>query len=381
MFFHILKYELRSAIRAKTMIIWLLLFPICLSTFFKLAFDSVYEKTTAFETTNAAVVEVKEDEILKNVLLDMDKQDKPLIHPIFTDEDQAMELLDKGEVSGVIFVDDTPEIRSSVRSDDINVTILKSFMDIYSVRKQTIMDTAKNDPAKVMEVSAAMSSEISTHNDICLTKGETDNTTQYFYNAIAMVALFGILAGLHVSIFNQADLSYLGARNNCAPVSKTLSMLASFTGSALIMALDMVICVSYIRFVLGISFGDRLPLVYLCAILGGVMSVSIGFFIGVLGKMKIDDKTGICVGIIMALCFLSGLMVANVKNLIAVKIPALAWINDVNPAAVISDSLYCLNIYEDYHRLTTKIITMLVTTVLFFMLGIIFTRRKRYASL
>ena len=80
----------------------------------------------------------------------------------------------------------------------------------------------------------------------------------------------------------------------------------------------------------------------------------------------------------MLLCFFSGLMMGNMKAVVAEKMP---WFNEINPVAVISDSFYCLNIYEDYERYTRKMITMVVITAIFMVLGFISSRRKKYASL
>lgn len=44
MFWHNLKYEVLSGLRVKDVLFWLILFPIVLATFFKIAFGSIYEK-------------------------------------------------------------------------------------------------------------------------------------------------------------------------------------------------------------------------------------------------------------------------------------------------------------------------------------------------
>ena len=140
----------------------------------------------------------------------------------------------------------------------------------------------------------------------------------------------------------------------------------------------MVICVTFIAFILKVNLGSRLPLVYLAAILGGITGVSLGFFVGALNLFRVELKMGISIAVIMLLCFLSGLMVGNMKAIIAQKMP---WFNKINPAAVISDSFYCLNIDSGYDRFIQKIITMLIISVTFTALGVLVTRRKKYASL
>ena len=140
----------------------------------------------------------------------------------------------------------------------------------------------------------------------------------------------------------------------------------------------MLICVTFLRFVLRIDFGERLPLVYAAAIVGGCLGVTMGFFIGSIGRISSEVKNGIAMVVSMACCFLSGLMVGNMKMVIAEKLP---WFNNVNPVAIISDCFYCLNIYSDYDRFCFKMISMLAYIVLFTMLGIILSRRKKYASI
>ena len=80
----------------------------------------------------------------------------------------------------------------------------------------------------------------------------------------------------------------------------------------------------------------------------------------------------------MTSCFFSGLMVSGMKAVVEMKAP---WFNRINPASVISDTFYCLNVYNDYKVYTEKIITMIIMTVIFTTIGFLLTRRKKYASL
>ena len=193
-----------------------------------------------------------------------------------------------------------------------------------------------------------------------------------------MVALFGALIGLSTAVDNQANLSALGARKNCSPTPKSISLAACLISRFILQSFCMVVGVSYMRFILKIDFGDRLGLVYLSAILSGILGVSIGFAVGSIGAGSYDTKQGVLTGVIMSLCFLSGLMVADMKAIIAEKLPI---VNDINPAAVITDSFHCLNVFTDTKIYTVKIVTMLGMTLLFSVIGFILTRRRKYASL
>ena len=377
MFLHLLKYELKVGLRNKDLIIWLILFPIVLGTFFKVAFGSVYEKTEKFSSIPVAVVEEKENEAFRQVLESIENADEPFLKVNFVNREKAEKLLDNGDVEGIITSDG--ELGLTVKEKGLRETMLKSFVEQYKIREKIAMDAINTAPEKAQEVISTLTSEtVSSCTKIPLTQGNPDVYIQYFYNLIAMVAMFGCMTGMHITMQNQADLSALGARNNCSPVPKSKSVLASLVGSFILQTICMLLCVTFLAFVLKTDFGDRLWLVYPTAVLGGILGVTFGFFVGSLARVGEKTKVAILMTVTMSLCFCSGLMMGNMKAVIAAKIP---WFNNINPVAVISDSFYCLNIYEDYDRFITKLITMAVTAALFAVLGFLASRRKKYASI
>lgn len=376
MFLHILKYELKNGLRTKDLIIWLILFPIILGLCFKIAFGSIYEKTEKFESIPVAVVEDTENPAFRQVLEGIESADEPFLKVSFVNKEKAEKLLDDGDVEGIIFSAD--KLSLTVKEKGLRETMLKSFVEQYTVREKIAMDAVKTSPEKAQEVISALTEETaSSCREIPLTQGNPDMYIQYFYNLIAMVAMYGCITGMHITMQNQANLSALGARNNCSPTPKLINILACLTGSFILQAICMLICISFLAFVLKVDFGDRLPLVYPTAFLGGIMGVSFGFFVGSINRMSEKVKIAVLMSITMFLCFCSGLMVGNMKAVIAEKLP---WFNNINPAALIADSFYCLNIYEDYDRFITKLISMAVISVVFIILGFITSRRKKYAS-
>ncbi len=377
MFLHILKYELKNGLRNKDLIIWLILFPIVLGTFFKIAFGSIYEKHDKFSSIPVAIVEVKENPAFRQVIEGMESSEQPFLKASFVDKDKAEKLLENGDVEGIIFLED--KLRLTVKEKDIQETMLKFFIEQYSVRESIAMEAVKEAPEKAQEVIAVLTEETAAScREIPLTQGNPDVYIQYFYNLIAMVAMFGCITGMHITMQNQANLSPHGARNNCSPVPKSLNILACITGSIIMQTVCMVCCVTFLAFVLKVDFGDRLWLVYPSAILGGITGVSFGFFLGSVNRLSEKAKTAVLMSVTMFLLFCSGLMAGNMKGIISEKLP---WFNNVNPAAVISDCFYCLNLYENYDRYLTKIATMCGISVIFIVLGFITSRRKKYASI
>jgi len=375
MFLHNFIYELKTAFRTKDLIIWMILFPIALGAFFKFAFDGIYEKATKFSAIDTAVVE-EDGGMFRGVLDDMEKSGEPMLNAAYADKDEAMQLLKDGDVYGIIFAGE--ELKLTVSENGTEQSVLKSFVEEYNLRSRIIRRSAEKDPAAVQKVSAVISENVEAVKEIPLTEGNTDNLVQYFYNLLGMVAMFGTITGLNITKVNQANISALGARKSCSPTPKSLSVTASLMASYTIQIICMFLSVTYLAFVLRVDFGDRLHIVYLTSIIAGMVGVSLGFFIGSIGAFSEKAKVSISLSFSLLLCFFSGLMVGNMKSQIERAAPI---VNKLNPAAVISDSYYCLNIYSDFDRYTEKLITMLIMTAVFALLGFFMTRRRKYASI
>ena len=376
MFLHHLKYDILSMLRTKALVIWLIIFPIVLGIFFKVAFGSVYEKEVKFDAVPAAVVEEEKDPYFAAAAKALSEGDDPFMELTYTDEKEALSLLKNGKVKGIIYA--SGELRLSVAGSGSGETMLKVFADRYNAQRKVIVDTAENDPARLPKVIEALSQEISPATKVSVTDGNTDLYNQYFFNLLAMVALYGSLLGINITLYNQADLSPLSARKSCSPAHRFTGLLATLVSCILMETVCMTISVTFLHFVLDVDLGKHMGLVYLTSILGGILGVAIGFFIGACNSFSFNTKVGISMVFSMLACFLSGLMIGNIKPFIQQHCPI---VNDINPAALISDSIYCLNICSDYRRFTIKIVTMAAMTAVLMILGLICTRRKKYASL
>ena len=379
MFWHNFKYEIITHLRVKEVIFWLIIYPMALGTFFMAAFGDIYDNDIKFTAVKTAVVinNAQNGEAFKKTAEKLESEDDPMFSFIYTDKEDALKQLENEDVRGIIYVDD--QLSLSVSANSLKSTMLETLVEKYNLNAKIISDVAKNDPSKVDAVIKVMSEEISTVKSNALSKGNTNMYDQYFYNLLGMVALFGTITGLHVATHNQANLSALGARKGVSPTPKSKTLLASLCGTYVIQSICMVISLTFIILVLGVDMGKRIPLVYLTAILAGIVGSSMGFAIGSVGKMSFSTKNSICTAVSLVLCFLSGLMDASMKQKIAES--SFSWFNRINPAAVICDSFFSLNIYEDYTRYIRCVVTMIITSVIFVALGMFMTRRRKYASL
>ena len=364
--------------------------------------------------------------------------EKPLMNLTYTDEANAIEMLKNGDVKGIIYIDPPdekakadpqnqkmaeimeminqmaadgtltkyldPESNNYVsyflndgtgdfitntklsvmfKNNGSDQSMIKRMSDMYMNMQEASRQMASNttmseDGEGFGDISKAMSSDVPYIKEMELTKGDTDSFLIYMYNLIAMVGIFGSMSGLTIAQNLQANLSDQAARRSCSGMPKIKQVLANLLAYYISHSLCVILTVTFITLVLRVNFGDRLPLVYLGGILGGIMGVSFGYFVGAIGKMSYGAKAGIIMALNMTLCFMSGLMVPGIKAMIIKYIPIL---NDINPVAIVADSFYYLSVDADLTRFWEKMAVVCIITLFFVLFGFLMTRRTKYASL
>ena len=209
--------------------------------------------------------------------------------------------------------------------------------------------------------------------------GRTTNTTaQFFYAMIGMACLYGCFIGYRSAMDLQANLSALAARRCVSPVHRMGWILSETAVSFSLHFINMLILLAYMKYILRLeltsSYVEMLPAV----IIGSMIGVTMGMFITSIGKMGEGVKIGIMIGVSMVMSFLAGLMNADVKNAVDRNVPLL---NRINPAALISDALYCLNVYDAPERYMQDIVILSVMCVLLLTGTFLIVRRERYGSI
>ena len=116
----------------------------------------------------------------------------------------------------------------------------------------------------------------------------------------------------------------------------------------------------------------------LISFFGSLIGVSMGIFIGSLGKIREGVKIGIILGFSMVSSFLAGLMNNTMKDLVEKNAPI---INRINPASLISDAFYCINVYDDMARYYRNLITLAVMSIVLAAASFLIIRRERYDSI
>ncbi len=378
MFFRLFKYSIMKSLRKKEIFFWNLCFPFILGTLFFVSFGNYSENLENFRTIPIAYVETENaDAEFEAVLTELEQQDSPLVERNTVSLDEAQKLLEDGDVEGVYY-NDKDGIILYVKEEGIFPSILKTVLDEYQKTSNAIATIAEKHPENLMAVLDNISTEVNMLTEKPTSSGNLDTMVSYFYALIAMSCLYGCFTGVNCAVDIKADKSALGARRLVASTNRFSMMLADIAASIALQFFCSELAVCYLKYVLKVDFGRRMPYLALVVLVGSIIGIATGFFIGSVGKAPIEGKIGMAVGITMLECFLSGLMVGNMYYIIQDICPL---INKINPASLIVDALYSLDIYDTYERFYGNLGLMLGISVLLGGLGYLSIRRERYASI
>ncbi|SFG68093.1 ABC transporter permease [Sporolactobacillus nakayamae] len=380
MFTHIFIYRFKCLIRDKQLVFWTLLFPILLGTFFYMAFSNLNNEET-FQPIDAAVVNdsaYQHDTQFKSVMENVSKGKDRLFHlKVASNREEAEKWLKKDKIKG--FFTSGEVIKLTVKDTGISQSIMKSFADQYRTSSSMVTSIVKENPKALQN---GLLNDLGNHRtyvkEVTGGSAEPNNVLNYFYSLIAMACLYGSFWGMKEVTDIQADITDRAARVNMAPVHKLKAFLAGSCAALVILFVEILILLAYLRFGLNISFGNRAGFVVLTALVGSVLGVSFGAFISALVKKGEGLKIALLMVATMAGSFLSGMMFMNMKYLIAAYVPPLAWLNPVN---LLTDAFYALYYYDSLHRYALNL-GMMFLFIIFFCTGTyLIVRRRKYASI
>ncbi len=376
------KYALLRLMRNKANLFWILVFPIVLGCFFKIAFSNI-TASESFHTIPVAVVEGDNaDATAFHTMIEQlsgDSEDA-MLSATFCNDKKARTLLEKGKIDGIFYTTDTVElaVNSDLSDASINQSILQSLLTQYYLNRDLIVQILTTNPGDVESLVDSIGQSVDTRKEVSLTSSNIDTYDQYFYNLIAMACLYTAMGGINLAINNSANLSSLAARKTIAPAKRAALIGTELLAIILFEALLNMVSFLFIVAVLGIHMTTHLGLAMLTILISTTFSITFGMFLGCVGPKSEGGKTGLMFAVVMPLCFLSGLMMGTMRMVVEKHAP---FINRINPAALISDSFYALNNYDTLNRYTGNILTLLLMAVVFLVISILVTRRKTYASL
>lgn len=375
MFLHNFKYALKTLIKNKSTIFWTLIFPIGLTTFMYMAFGSLFEADELFSRIPVAVVsDGKLDNSLLYVIsvLSMEGENQLLDADVMTEE-EALESLENEDVLGVIYTADASLI---VKSSSTKAAIIETILRQYKQSDYIISDIAANNPEAADVALEKLTSDITYYVESTTSDGCQNEYYNYFYAIFAMSCLFASFVAISRIESLQANTSPLGMRRCLSPNNKLVTVISEYLALLIVQFVIEIIALIYMT-ILGIDLGHKYPAIILTLLLGCNIGIAMGIIIGACSKLSAGAKNGIAVAISMLLSVMADLCIGGVKDLIEHKAPI---INRLNPAALISDCFYTLNVYDNYSRFLSDILILGIMTIVLLTASIAILRKNRYTS-
>ena len=372
---HLIKYNILVKFRNFNMTFWPLVFPLILGTFFFFAFGNLNDAD--FETVQVAMVQESDNNPLFRFYIEqVEKSDSGLLNIREMDENTALPALKNKEISGIYYNKMTPSL--TVNAHGIPESILQSVLESYNNNLHTIRSILKEHPSGILAGLSQMADTRELVQELSLGGKTIDGNSQFFYALIAMACLYGCFIGFGSAITLQANLTALAARRCVTPTHKLKLIVSEQIAAFLIGYVDVIILLFYLRNILKLDFQGQMGRMLLISLFGSLIGVSIGIFVGSFGKMSEGIKISIILAISMVCSFLSGLMNSSMKDLVEKHAPV---INRINPAALISDAFYCINVYNDPARYYRNLITLAGMSIAFVLASFLLIRRNRYDSI
>jgi len=343
-----------------------------------MAFGNLFDTDELMTIIPIAVVEKEENKGLDALLEALSKEGEDQIFSVQKlDEKEALEALYNGDVNGIIYKG--KEISLTVGENSYMSTIIKTIIEQYT-QSEDVVKNIISSTASEEQKSEAIKSLLD--NKTYFTEGKTSDGCQnvyynYFYAIFAMSSMFASFIAVERISKMQANTSSLGIRRAIIPRGKAMMLCSEFLAMVTTQFAVMIIAFIYMN-IIGIRFGDKYPAILLILLLGPCVGLAIGAIIGSFAKIGDGAKMGICVSIGMGLSVMADLVASGIKDTIEHTIPIL---NRLNPAALISDAFYSLNVYDSYNRYFVDIALLVAIMVVLLTISVQILRRNTYASL
>lgn len=389
MFLHNFKYSLKILLRNKALLFWTFIFPIILGTFFNMAFSNI-EKEESLNIIDIAIVDshfYQNNDIYKKTfayLSDKNNKDR-LFNTVVTDLDNAKKLLTDNKITGYLLFS-LDDVRIVVFKNGINETILKYVVDEIESQKVVSSNLIKKE---IMNNSGEVNysdlinkiNDLLSDNQVKLNNISNKNlsyTMVEFYTLIAMATLYGSIIAMTATNKAIANVSNVGMRSSVAPIKKSTMLLGGFLASYIVQVIGLSLLFIYTIFVLKVDYGNNFLAVVLLSLAGSLVGLSLGVAVATLIKSSEGTKTGIILAITMFWSYLSGMMGISTKYLFDKNLP---FLNKLNPANMITDGFYSLYYYGVGNRFEKDVISLIIFSVMLFLVSLISLRRQKYDSI
>ena len=386
MFWHSFKYAFKTLIKNRALVFWTLAFPFILAILFNLAFSRLHDYDV-FEAFDVAVIddaEYEKAEIFSEAFKSLSEGDERLFNTQYIDKDEAEKKLDADEIVGYVYVEGG-DAKVKIRQNGTNQTILALAVEQISQGVKIVNDVAMTQIARSagqkVDVEKIYRDAVATVTDAEPNIKDDSRVMNIvsieFYTLIAMACMQGAMMSAELMNRCLPNISNRGKRVAIAPTRKGVIVLSNLLAGYVMLVFSVCALIAFMRFVLGVEFGNNMGLIMLLAAVGSLTATMMGMFLSIVLKTNESAKNVIILIVTMAGCLFAG-MFGVTKGFFDNVAPV---VNKISPVGQITDGYYALFYYDDMARFTTDIVSLLIVAGVFLALSIRGLRRQRYDSI
>ena len=384
MFFHNYKYALKTLLKNKALVFWTLAFPFILAIFFNLAFARLHDYDQ-FEPFDIAIVRddaYNNEQTFAAAFKTLTAGDERMFKAKYVDFDEADKMLDEEKVEGIVYVKDG-QARVKIKGNGTNQTVLKMTTEQVAQMSGMIDDIADAEQQRAdgtlnpIEVKMKAAEIVQNAQPKISDDSHVMNVVSIeFFTLIAMACMQGAMLSSEMLNRCLPNLSHRGKRVAIAPTKKSVVVLSNLLAGYTMLLGSVVLLILFMRFVLGVDFGDNMGLIMLLAGIGSLTATMFGMLLAVMFKMSDNAKQVVVLIITMVGCLFAG-MFGGMKIFFDEACP---WMNKINPVGLITDGFYSLLYYDDMTRFIVNALSLVALAAIFFVLSVRNLRRARYDS-
>lgn len=382
MFFHNLKYSLKSLIKNKGLLFWTFLFPLLMATLFNMAFGNWVE-SEKFESIDIAIIKnsyYEDNKVAKRVFESISSGEDRVFNITYVSDDVALKLLNDDKIVGYIkYYDGGSDI--TVKSNGVSATIIKSVVDEIDTYNVMFNDLVEKEMVSSFDIDKAVTDAINRIENIQVKTKDVsvkklDIAVIEYYSLLSMTCLYGGFIALTCISNSLVSISSRGKRVEVAPTKKSVIILSSLLSSFIVQMIGALLLLAYLKLI-GVNLYANVLGLMVVTVLGVLAGIALGLLISVVNNKNEGVKFGIVIAVSMACSVLAGLTGVSLKYVVDSNFPI---INKINPAAMITDGLYALY-YEDISRFNYNMISLIIFVVVLVFISVVSLRRKKYDSI
>lgn len=375
MFWFLVKYSLKEAIRSKATMFWTLLFPFVLATVYGAVLLNLDDKKMMVEPIPIMVEDKNYKMVFDKITLE---EGKPMFEVKAYENPE--ESLKEGKIIGFI-KGSGKEAEVVLKQGDVKATILYNMTNRINHTYQAVEEIMKEEENR--EKLASLFNDISKSGEIEIKNGmEGKNKKRfvsYFYSLMAMICFGAMSFGVVVVEDNSVISDRKSARRRAvSAISKSKMIFADFVASILVNLTSTLILFVYIRYGIGVEFGGDNLKILAGLILGNIMAILMGMLVSLSIKAKTDTKISISAVFYVFSSALAGMMVTSVSGFINDKMPI---VNHINPATILTKMFTSLYLYEGSEMYFKYFLNAGVFCIICLGLVMLLMRRRSYDSI